>query len=64
MKGLVRRSITSTADIHKGEKISKDKIKILRPGTGIEPKYIDFVVGKTASKDIKKNQTINWDLIC
>ena len=64
MKGLGRRSITSTADIHKGEKISKDKIKILRPGTGIEPKYIDFVVGKTASKDIKKNQTINWDLIC
>jgi N-acetylneuraminate synthase/N,N'-diacetyllegionaminate synthase len=64
MKGLGRRSITSTTDIHKGEKISKDKIKILRPGTGIEPKYIDFVVGKTASKDIKKNQTINWDLIC
>ncbi len=64
MKGLGRRSIKSTTDIHKGEKISKDKIKILRPGTGIEPKYIDFVVGKTASKDIKKNQTINWDLIC
>ena len=64
MKGIGRRSLTSTADIPKGEKISKDKIMILRPGTGIAPKYIDFVVGKTAGKDIKKNQTINWDSIC
>jgi N,N'-diacetyllegionaminate synthase len=64
MKGIGRRSLTSTADIPKGEKISKDSLMILRPGTGIAPKYIDFVVGKTASKDIKKNQTINWDSIC
>jgi len=64
MKLVGRRSITATADIYKGEKISEDKIKVLRPGNGIEPKYFDVVVGKTANKDIKKNQTMKWDLIC
>jgi len=64
MKELARRSITSSEDIPKGVKISKDNIKILRPGMGIEPKYVDKVMGKTVNKDVKKNQTINWDFIC
>jgi len=63
-KELGRRSITAVDNISKGETISMDKIKILRPGTGIEPKYIYSIIGKTVKADVKKNQTINWDIIC
>ncbi len=64
IKKVGRRSITAVDNISQGEAISMDKIKILRPGNGIEPKYIDSIIGKTVKEDIKKNQTINWDMIC
>ena len=64
IKKMGRRSITAVDNINKGEKISMDKIKILRPGTGIEPKYIDSIIGKKVKENVKKNQTINWDVIC
>lgn len=64
IKELARRSITATVEIPKGEKITKNNIKIQRPGTGIEPKYMESIIGKTVKNDIKKYQTINWDVIC
>ena len=64
IKQFGRRSLTASANIPKGQKISREQIKILRPGTGIEPKFVDSVVGKTVNQDVKKNQTINWDVIC
>lgn len=64
VKKLARRSITAKIDIPKGNAITKDKIKIVRPGMGIEPKFIDLIVGKTVTANIKKNQTISWDMIC
>ena len=63
-KKLARRSITAIVDIPKGDVISKDKIRILRPGMGIKPKFLDFVLGKTVNKDVNKDQTITWDMIC
>jgi N-acetylneuraminate synthase/N,N'-diacetyllegionaminate synthase len=63
-KKLARRSIIAIVDIPEGEIISKDNIRILRPEIGIEPKFIDLVIGKSVNKDIKKNQAITWDLIC
>lgn len=47
-----RRSIVTTREIKAGEVIRRADITMKRPGTGIEPKYINFVVGKIARKDI------------
>ncbi len=54
IKKMGRRSITAVNNINKGEKISMDKIKILRPGTGIEPKYIDSNHWKKSKRKCKK----------
>lgn len=64
IKKLARRSITAKVDIPNGKKITKGEIKILRPGIGVEPKFLDLIVGKIANTNIKKNQTITWDMIC
>jgi len=64
IKQFGRRSLTAAVDIPKGQTISRDQIKILRPGTGIEPKFVDSLVGKTVNQDVKRNQTIDWDVIC
>ena len=64
IKELSRRSITAKMNIPKGVPITKDKIKIVRPGFGMRPKFINLVVGKIANTDINKNQSILWELIC
>jgi N,N'-diacetyllegionaminate synthase len=57
-KKSFRRSIIAREKILKGEKINKDQIEFKRPGTGLPPKMADFVIGRTAKKDINKDQII------
>ena len=63
VKKLVRRSITAKVDIPAETIITKDKIKILRPGNGIAPKFVDLVVGRSAKKNIVKDEPIKWNAI-
>jgi len=62
-RDLIRRSIIAIQDIHKGSTITNDNIDFLRPASGIEPKYLDTVIGKVTKKDIKKGEPITWNLI-
>ncbi len=55
-----RKSIVVTQKIAKGEQLTKDKLDIKRPGTGIEPKYLQQVLGKVVVRDIEENTVINW----
>lgn len=57
---VVRKSIIAKVDIPNGTKITEDMVTIKRPGTGIEPKKINNVVGRIALKDIKKDEIIRW----
>jgi len=56
-----RRSLFAAVKIVKGETISRDNIIIIRPATGIPPKYLDRVVGRTARRDIDARHPITWD---
>jgi N,N'-diacetyllegionaminate synthase len=55
-----RRSIVSKTSISKGTKITKDLLMIKRPGTGIQPKALDDVIGMIAAKDIDEDVPITW----
>ncbi len=52
------RSIVSTCNIKAGEVITQDMIWSKRPGTGIPSWKMDEVIGKIATKNIKKNVLI------
>lgn len=58
-----RRSIVAIRGILEGTVISKEMLVMKRPGTGIEPKFIDSIVGKKSTRDIKEDEVINWDMI-
>lgn len=51
-KAAFRRSIVTTREIKAGEVIKESDIDFKRPGTGLAPEFKDFVVGRTAKRDI------------
>lgn len=56
------RSLYIVKDIKKGETLSLDNIKSIRPGKGLHPKYLDEVLGKKVNQDLKKGTALNWDI--
>jgi pseudaminic acid synthase len=53
-----RRSIYSIANIKKGEKLSKENIKVIRPGLGIQPVYFEKLLGKKSPLSIQKHNPL------
>ena len=57
-----RRSLVAKKNIHKGQIISEDDLTFKRPAHGVSPKFIDDVIGKTATIDINDDDVIKWDM--
>lgn len=57
------RSLYFVKDIKKGEKITNDNIRSIRPGFGLSPKYMEKIVGKTVKENIKRGTATAWNLI-
>ena len=55
---IYRRSIYAVKNIELGEKITEDKIKILRPNYGIEPKFYYKIINLKSPIKIKANSPI------
>lgn len=58
-----RRSIFAVKDIKEGEKITKDNIRIIRPGYGALPKYYNEMLGKEALCNIECGTPMKFELI-
>lgn len=56
-----RRSIYVSKDTKAGEVLTRENIRIIRPGYGMEPKYYDLLLGKKIKSDVKAGEPINWD---
>jgi len=54
----VRRSIVAKEEILKGTVITESMLDFKRPGTGIEPKHLDRVIGRRTKKDIMPDELI------
>ncbi|WP_183184152.1 pseudaminic acid synthase [Anoxybacteroides voinovskiense] len=58
-----RRSIYVAQDIEEGQPFTKENIKVIRPGFGLEPKYYEKIIGKTAKVRLQKGTALTWDHI-
>jgi pseudaminic acid synthase len=58
---VFKRSIYVVKDIKKGEKFTKENIKVIRPGYGLHPRYYESILGKTANLDIKLGTAFKED---
>ena len=60
---MIRRSLVSKVQISIGEKISLEKIKFARPGTGISTNEFKYAEGQRAKKNIPPETIIQWDML-
>ena len=58
-----RRSIFCVRDIRKGAELTRENIRVIRPGYGLEPKYFPEILGQCALQDIKRGMPLRMDLI-
>lgn len=58
-----RRSIYVSKDMAEGEIFTNDNMRIVRPGHGLAPRYLDVVLGKRSASPLKKGTALTWDLV-
>jgi len=59
----ITKCIHAKRFIKKGEKISADNMKIVRPGDGISPVYYHKVLGMTLLEDVQEDQELQWNML-
>ena len=47
------RSLFVVADMKKGDVISKENVKSVRPAVGLHTKYLDEIIGRKVTRDIE-----------
>jgi pseudaminic acid synthase len=53
------RSLYVVQDIRKGEVITEENVRSIRPGFGMHPKYLPEVLGKKATSDLEKGEPLS-----
>jgi pseudaminic acid synthase len=56
-----RRSLFVVSDIAKGETLTPDNIRSIRPAYGLKPKYYKEVLGRRASHDLKRGTHLTFE---
>lgn len=58
-----RRSLYITQDMKKGDRLTPENVRSIRPGEGLSPKYYNQIVGSIVHQDSPKGTPISWELI-
>ena len=61
---VFRKSLFVVRDLKKGELFTEDNVKVIRPGHGLLPKYLETrVIGKKAVCEIERGTPLSEDMI-
>lgn len=56
------RSLYFAEDVAKGETLTSENVRSVRPAYGLPPKHLNEVLGKKAKRDIKKGTPLDWNI--
>lgn len=57
------RSLFIVKDVKKGEVITNKNIKSIRPGFGLQPKYLKNIIGKKANRNLEKGDPFLKEMV-
>jgi N,N'-diacetyllegionaminate synthase len=57
---LIRRSLVANCPLAKGANLSRAMIEVKRPSGGIEPKFVNDVLGRRLARDLREDEAIQW----
>jgi N-acetylneuraminate synthase len=60
---LFRRSIYVAEDMQAGETFTQENLRVVRPGHGLAPKYLDLLLGHKSSRNISRGTPMSWELV-
>jgi N,N'-diacetyllegionaminate synthase len=55
-----RRSLVARQALSKGRVLSESDFDAKRPGTGVAPDEIQYVIGRTLASDLAEDQVLRW----
>ena len=58
-----RRSLFVVEDVRAGELFNDRNVRSIRPGHGLHTRYFQEVIGRVASRDIRRGTPLSWDLL-
>ena len=59
---LFRRSLYIIQTLKKGDILTKENVRAIRPGLGLPTKYLDIVLGKRVLHNIDRGTALKWDM--
>jgi pseudaminic acid synthase len=58
-----RRSLYICKDLKKGEQLTTDNLRAIRPGFGLPPKYKAQLLGNKVVRDVARGTRMHWELV-
>ncbi len=60
---IFRRSLYVIEDTAQGDTFTKQNIRSIRPGFGLAPKHLPDVLGRRATRSVKRGDPLDWDMV-
>ena len=60
---VFRRSLYVAHDLKKGDMLTPDNLRCVRPGFGLPPKFYDLLLGRRVNQDVRKGTPMAWPLV-
>lgn len=58
-----RRSLVLNKKLNKGDIIKSEDIVLKRPGTGIQPKFLEIILGREIKEDLEEDTILTWEMV-
>jgi N-acetylneuraminate synthase len=59
---VFRRSLYVVQDLKAGDVLTRENVRAIRPGLGLPTKYIQILLGKRVTRDVKRGTALDWEL--
>lgn len=60
---IYRRSLYISQNIKKGDPLTPENLRTIRPGLGLAPKHYNILLGKIVNQDVNKGTPMSWDIL-